>query len=265
MGLVALVALFLITSCNKEKELAKYISSDKVELTGDRTDLFEIDADSVKVMLIPIGAEGKKWEVRTIVPIRNTTPWSQIPEGDQSRSSFICGVLMYIDYLDGYGSTLDMSIESYYPNVEKVLKSDDLITEDMAIAEMSLGDKSYKKQKAYFDKIEGIKIKVSLSWAHVGNAYVSSSKSATSSSKSYNNKSVDELLNAYEKCIEDYISFRKKAKNGDLSAINKYMDLSDDAEEIEDAIDKYENSMSDAQFDRYLELIDKLTKAMTSL
>lgn len=254
LGLVALVAVFFITSCNKEKELTKYISSDKVELTGDRTDLFEIDADSVKVMLIPVGAEGKKWEVRAIVPIKNTTPWSQIPESDQSRSSFISGVLMYIDYLDGYGSSLNMSIESYYPNVEKVLKSDDLITEDMAIAEGDLGDKSYKKQKAYFDKIEGINIQVHLSWARTANGSTSTISSSTNN--------WDKLLDDYEKCVNECVKLLEKEDRGEYVSEKKIDDLLDKADELEKALDKGLDKMSDAQYKRYTKLDDKLTNAL---
>lgn len=252
--LVALVAVFFITSCNKEKALTKYISSDKVELTGDRTDLFEIDADSVKVMLIPVGAEGKKWEVRAIVPIRNTTPWSQIPESDQSRSSFISGVLMYIDYLDGYGSSLNMSIESYYPNVEKVLKSDDLIIEDMAIEEMDLGDKSYKKQKAYFDKIEGINIQVHLSWARTS--------SGSSSTKISSTNSWEKLLDDYEKCVNECVKLLEKEDRGENVSEKKIDDLLDKADELEKALDKKLNDISDAQYKRYMRLVDKLADAI---
>lgn len=254
LGLVALVAVFFITSCNKEKELTKYISSDKVELTGDRTDLFEIDADSVKVMLIPVGAEGKKWEVRTIVPIRNTTPWSQIPESDRNRSSFISGVSMYIKYLDGYGSSLDMSIDSYYPNVEKVLKSDDLITEDMAIAEMSFGDKSYKKQKAYFDKIEGIKIQVSLSWTQVA--------SGSSSTKSSSTNNWDKLLDDYEKCVNECVKLLGKEDRGEYVSEKKIDDLLDKADELEIKLDKWVDDMSEAQYRRYMRIGDKLDAAL---
>lgn len=254
LGLVALVAVFFITSCNKEQELTKYISSDKVELTGDRTDLFEIDADSVKVMLIPVGAEGKKWEVRAIVPIRNTTPWSQIPESDQSRSSFISGVLMYIDYLDGYGSSLNMSIESYYPNVEKVLKSDDLITENMAITEMSLGDKSYKTQKAYFEKIEGVKIQVSLSWAHTASGSTSTISSSTNN--------WDKLLDDYEKYVNECVKLLEKEDRGEYVSEKKIDDLLDKADELEKALDKGLDKMSDAQYKRYTKLDDKLTNAL---
>jgi hypothetical protein len=75
---------------------------------------------------------------------------------------------------------------------------------------------------------------------------------------------VKELLDAYEKFIDDYIELSKKAKSGDMSAINKYVDAYDDAEEIEEALDNLEDDMTDAEFNRYLKLIDKLSKAASS-
>ena len=165
---------------------------------------------------------------------------------------------MYINYLDSYDSELDLSIENDYDIAKKLLKSEELITEDMPITEYSFGNKSYKYQKAYFDKIDGIKMKIELSWAHSANSSSSSVSSSSSSSK------VKELLDSYEKFIDDYIELRKKAKSGDMSAINKYSDAYDDAEKIEDALDELEDDMTDAEFNRYLKLIDKLSKAATS-
>lgn len=64
--------MFAFASCDKETEMTKMISADRVEFTGNNSDLFEINADSVMVKLIPIGVNGDEWEVRTILPISNT-------------------------------------------------------------------------------------------------------------------------------------------------------------------------------------------------
>ena len=247
-----LLAMLSFASCDKEKELTKIISADRVELTGDNSNLFEIDADSVKVMLIPVGTTGKEWEVRTIIPLRNTTPWSEIPGSDQSLSSFISGVLMYVNYLDEYDSKLELSIRTDYQDTEKLLKSEEIITEDIPIKEYNSGNKSYKYQKAYFDKIDGLKMQIELSWAHVG----------YSSSSSSSNNSWDKLLDEYEKCVNECVKLLKKDDNGEWVSADKLEKLLDKAEELEKKLDKGIYNMSDTQYKRYTKLDDELTDAL---
>ena len=94
-GLIVLALLAVaVSSCQKKTELSKMISSDRLELIGDASDLFEIE-DSIKVVLIPVGTDGKKWEVRAHLPLKNTMPWSEIPGSDQSLDNFISSVLFY--------------------------------------------------------------------------------------------------------------------------------------------------------------------------
>ena len=146
---VMLLALLSFASCNKEKELTKMISADRVELTRNNSNLFEIDADSVMVKLIPVGVNGDEWEVRTILPMSNTTPWSKIPGSDQNQASFIYGVSLYPKYLDGNDSELDLSVEMDSQDLVSLLKSEEFITKEIPIKEYSYGNKSYKKQKAF--------------------------------------------------------------------------------------------------------------------
>ena len=252
-----LLALLSFASCNKEKEMTKMISADRVELTGDNSNLFEIDADSVKVMLIPIGTTGEKWEVRTIIPLRNTTPWSEIPGSDQSLSSFIYGVSMYVHYLDSYDSELDLSIQNDNEIAKKLLKSEELITEDMPITEYNYGNKSYKYQKAYFDKIDGLKVQIELSWAHSGNSSSSSSYSSSTKNTNWN-----QLLDEYEKCVNECVKLLKKDDNGEWVSADKLEKLLDKAEELEEKLDDGIYDMSDAQYKRYMRIGDKLDAAL---
>ena len=254
---VMLLALLSFASCNKEKEMTKMISADRVELTGDNSNLFEIDADSVKVMLIPIGTTGEKWEVRTIIPLRNTTPWSEIPGSDQSLSSFIYGVSMYVHYLDSYDSELDLSIQNDNEIAKKLLKSEELITEDMPITESNYGNKSYKYQKAYFDKIDGLKVQIELSWAHSGNSSSSSSYSSSTKNTNWN-----QLLDEYEKCVNECVKLLKKDDNGEWVSADKLEKLLDKAEELEEKLDDGIYDMSDAQYKRYMRIGDKLDAAL---
>ena len=248
-----LLALLSFASCNKEKELTKMISADRVELTGDNSNLFEIDADSVMVKLIPVGVNGDEWEVRTILPMSNTTPWSKIPGSDQNQASFIYGVSLYPKYLDGNDSELDLSVEMDSQDLVSLLKSEEFITKEIPIKEYSYGNKSYKKQKAYFDMIDGIKAQIELSWAH---------NSSSSSYGSSTNSNWDKLLDEYEKCVNECVKLLKKEDNGEWVSEDKINKLLDKADALEKKLDKGLEKMTDAQYKRYSKLDDKLTNAL---
>jgi hypothetical protein len=151
-GVFGLVVLALLAvsavSCQKKTELSKMISSDRVTINGRNSDLFEIEEDSIKVMLVQVGVDGDKWEVRTNLPLKNTTPWSEIPGSDTDLDNFIYGINIYAKYVDRNDSELDLSVQTDYQCGEKLLKSDEIIRGNVPIIEYSFGDKSYDKQKA---------------------------------------------------------------------------------------------------------------------
>lgn len=181
-GLLGLIVLlvFAIVSCNnggdntsnnagndagnKEEALTKYIPANRIVMKGNHANRFKITADSVKVMLIPVGVEGKQWEVRTILPFGNTTPWSEIPGSNDELDTFIYGPDIIVGYIDSYDSKLNLSVEEDYEIAKEVLKSEDLISKDMPLS-VRLCDKLYDVQKAYFDKIDGVEMLIDMSWA----------------------------------------------------------------------------------------------------
>ena len=145
-GLVVLMLLaFSVISCQKKTELSKMISPDRVTINGTNAKLFEIE-DPIKVMLVPVGEEGNKWDVRTNLPLKNTTPWSQIPGSDPNLDNTIYGVDIYVHYVDMYDSELDLDVETEYQSGWKLLKSEELITGNVPIVEYNFGNKSYKYQ-----------------------------------------------------------------------------------------------------------------------
>lgn len=265
-----LLAMITFASCGKETEMTKMISADRVDFTGNNSDLFEIDADSVTVKLIPVGVDGDEWEVRTILPISNTKPWSKIPGSDQSQASYIYGVSIYPKYLDRNDSELHLSVQMDSQDLESLMKSEELITKEIAIKEAWYENKSYKKQKAYFDMIDGAKLTVDLSWAHKANtsdissSFSSTSSSLSSGSTSSSNPNWDKMLDDYEKNVNEYIKFVKKLSNGDKSVesqVDKYFWAADDLEdELEQAYKS--GKMTSAQKKRYDKLEEKFTDAV---
>lgn len=267
-GLFGLVVLMLlavaVTSCQKKTELSKMIPSDRVTINGKNSNLFEIEEDSVKVMLVQVGVDGDKWEVRTNLPLKNTTPWSKIPGSDPNLDNFIYGINIYANYVDKNDSELDLSVQTDYQSGETLLKSEEIVTGNVPIIEYSFGNKSYEKQKAYFDHIDGAVLTVELSWAHKANASSSSSSSLSSGSTSSSSQDWNKMLDDYEKYVNEYIKLVKKLSNGDKSVesqVDKYFWAADD---LEDDLEEAYNSgkMSSAQKKRYDKIEEKFTDAV---
>lgn len=240
------------------------IPSDRVTINGKNSNLFEIEEDSVKVMLVQVGVDGDKWEVRTNLPLKNTTPWRKIPGSDPNLDNFIYGINIYANYVDKNDSELDLSVQTDYQSGETLLKSEEIVTGNVPIIEYSFGNKSYEKQKAYFDHIDGAVLTVELSWAHKANASSSSSSSLSSGSTSSSSQDWNKMLDDYEKYVNEYIKLVKKLSNGDKSVesqVDKYFWAADD---LEDDLEEAYNSgkMSSAQKKRYDKIEEKFTDAV---
>lgn len=232
------------------------ISPDRVTINGTNAKLFEIE-DPIKVMLVPVGVEGNKWEVRTNLPLKNTTPWSQIPGSDPNLDNTIYGVDIYVHYVDMYDSELDLDVETEYQSGWKLLKSEELITGNVPIVEYNFGNKSYKYQKAYFDHIDGVVLDVRLSWAHKVSSSDSGS-SYSSSAKSSSNTNWDKVLDEYESYVDQYIKAYKKAENGGLSAMSEYLRLEEKADELAEKLEGAEGELTEKQLARYFKITEKM-------
>lgn len=265
-GLFGLVVLMLlavtVTSCQKKKVLSKTISSDRVSIDGKNSDLFEIE-DPVKLMLVPVGVEGDKWEIRADLPIKNTTPWNEIPGSDPKLDHSIYGVSIYANYIDQYNMKVDLDVQTDYQGGEKLLKSNELITGNVPIIEYGFGDKSYKKQKAYFDLIDGIDLTVELKWAHKSSSSSSTANNTTVSSSSFS-QDWNKMLDDYEKNVNEYVKYVKKLSKGDKSVESKVDKYYWAAEDLDEDLEKAYKSgkMTSAQKKRYEKIDDKFTDAV---
>ena len=92
-----------------------------------------------------------------------------------------------------------------------LLKSEEIVIGDVPIIEYSYGNKSYEKQKAYFDHIEGVVLTVELSWAHKA----SSSNTSSTPSVSSSNTDLDKLLDEYEKCVNECVNLINRQDRGE--------------------------------------------------
>lgn len=93
----------------------------------------------------------------------------------------------------------------------------------------------------------------------IGNDEESGAYSSSSS------KDWDALLNSYEQCVDKYISFAKKAANGDMSALAEYPSLLEKAQELSEQMEGAQGDMSTSQWARYAKITSKMTQAVTGL
>lgn len=85
-------------------------------------------------------------------------------------------------------------------------------------------------------------------------------KEETSTSSSSND--FDEVLDSYEEYVDKYISYMKKAQNGDMSALAEYPALLKKAQELNKKIENSKGEMTTAQITRYTQITTKMASAM---
>jgi len=72
---------------------------------------------------------------------------------------------------------------------------------------------------------------------------------------------VDEMLDSYEEYVDEYISYIKKASNGDMSALEEYPKIMETANEFSEKIEKCQGVMTPSQLSRYNKISMKMLEA----
>ena len=75
----------------------------------------------------------------------------------------------------------------------------------------------------------------------------------------------DALLRSYEQYVDKYISYMKKAANGDMSALAEYPALMEKAQEFSDKMKDAEGYMSASQWARYNKITMKMLEAANEM
>ena len=73
----------------------------------------------------------------------------------------------------------------------------------------------------------------------------------------------DDLLDEYERYVDKYIVVYKKAMQGDMSAMTEYVELLQQAQKLAEKIENAEDDMSEDQIERYINITEKMTNALT--
>lgn len=87
---------------------------------------------------------------------------------------------------------------------------------------------------------------------------------STSSLSSSDSEDWDALLDSYEKYVDMYISYMKKAAKGDMSALADYPALMEKAEEFGSKMENAQDDMSASQWSRFMKITNKKTKCYST-
>ena len=201
MALTLMSAMLFVSCGSKEEELVKWIPAP--HFSGQHADLLKCTADSVKVILTKATDSDKSWEVRAMVPMANTMPWSDVPGTDKNQSQYFTASMsnLHAEFLDANGSPIDYEIEPDRSKVAAMLASDTEAFEDVWFTifwESHRG--KYDKMKGIFDKVQGMEIKK----AELTKCYTSSSSFSSSKSSSSKSSSEDDWSDAYDKALDAY-------------------------------------------------------------
>lgn len=85
------------------------------------------------------------------------------------------------------------------------------------------------------------------------------------SSESVGSEDWDSLLDSYEQYVEQYISYVRKAADGDASALAEYPSLMRKAKEYGNKLQGAEGTMSASQWARYIEITNRMVEAAQEL
>lgn len=266
--LSAVALVFGLVSCGgKQEELTKMIPASAVTLKGEHKDLIKIASDSVKIILQKTGDNDNDWEVRTVISLSSTKPWSEVQKIRTRDNYCFDYATINAQYIDSNGTEMDLQLEEPFLTL---LKSEELNTENITLKYLSDWDRNkYDVTKEMFDKISGLCIKVQV-WEKSCNDQATYSSNNDKSDGELETKSDDEsgstdwdsVLDEYEKYVDKYVATYKKAMNGDMNALSEYVSLAEQAEKLSNKLSKGQGSMTTAQMNRYTKITTKMANAM---
>ena len=84
--------------------------------------------------------------------------------------------------------------------------------------------------------------------------------SSTSKASSSGSEDWDEILDDYEKFVNDYVKVLKKVNNGDITAMSDMTEMLEKAEELGNKLENASDELSEKQQKRYTEILQKMLR-----
>lgn len=79
------------------------------------------------------------------------------------------------------------------------------------------------------------------------------------------NNDYDKLLDSYEKYVNQYLKFAKKAASGDVSILTEYAELMKKTTDLASKLESAQGKMSSKQMNRYLDITNKYTAGLVEI
>lgn len=93
----------------------------------------------------------------------------------------------------------------------------------------------------------------------------SSSDSGSASASSSASEEMDALIDSYDEYVDSYIKLMKKAQAGDMTAMTEYPALLENAQDLQNKLNKSQGDMSAAQAARFSRIITKMASAASAM
>lgn len=226
LALTFMSAMVFVSCGSKEEEQVKWIPAP--HFSGQHADLLRCTADSVKVILTKASDSDKSWEVRAMVPMANTMPWSNVPGTDENQHEYFTAKMSNLgaDFLDANDSPIDYDLKPDWDKISSMLSSETEVFEDVwFVITWEIDRGKYDKMKGVFDKVQGMEVtKMDLSTGY--NSSSSSTSSSSSSSKDDWSDAYDKALDAYDKALD---AAEKAANIKTVKDVKKAVDAYNDA------------------------------------
>ena len=233
--MIAATLGLMMTACDgKEEELSKKLAPESVSIIGEHAKLLEV-ADSVKVILTNPDGRDNDWKIQMIVPLKNTTKWSNVDGTDETAETYYLPSMgnLHVEFTNADDAEIDYTLYPNWDVVSGLLASEDINTQNVTI-KYDYGGKKYKDAKAIYDKVAGANI----TRAELTKGYNSSSSSSSSSSySSIDDDDFDIDLDDLEKAVDASQKAMKAAEKAAKAANSK--DMKDALDAYGDALDAY--------------------------
>lgn len=234
-----------------------FLSSQPIE--GNNADYFEIVDGNVTLTGTPEGDDGHNGTIRATVKIKVLKPFENL-------KGFAVFPPMTLYFLNGDKENMNHERLEMSEADQNVILAE-LKKENPGVVELSYKGSFYDSgYNEIFDNVKFVQIhSASLS---DGTKSSDSSSTATSSSSSSSDDDDsddddsgddwDKVLDDYEEYVDAYISFYKKAMDGDdLAALAEYPKMLAEAQTYYSKLQKAKGSMTSAQIDRLLAIAKK--------
>mgnify|MGYP003253191405 FL=1 len=168
-----------------------------------------------------------------------------------------------LQIIDSKGNYIELGLWGFSADYRELEKLDDLIYKS------KIGDKrrisftmhyfnSNENSELVFTNATNFEV-IDRAFSYSSDEDVVSIKTSDSKSVTTKGENSDEMVDSYEKYVEQYLKYVKKVNDGDISAMTEYAELLDKTTDLSEKMEKAKGQLSPEQLKRYLNITNKFT------